>query len=286
MADADGGAGDPARGGDGDGGHDDARPVSPALGDRRRGGPHQPDAIPFEISKPDALRLKLREHLRQTNRMGAVQLPSLPGIQSLSIATRYIEGGRKRFLEFMQLAVLNEMPHAIKWWAVFADLLPGERTRVSYDDVCAAAGVQPSALMSEVVSCAMEYTVDVGNLVAASLHPHVVKAAGTSAKRIDGEHAQVALEDRRMLFQHQNFIPIPKGASVHVHANATANAQAAAAATAEPSVPSFADDMQALGPSRQRVQQQLIEGSAPSVQEELTTPATTPAAREAELVER
>lgn len=180
-------------------------------------------------------------------------------MQSLSLATRYIDGGRTRFIEYIQFAVLNKLAQATRWWMVYADLLPSERVSVSYDDVCAAAGVTPQSLMAEIVSIAMEYGTDVGNLVAAAVHPAIVHQAGKSAKRIGGQHAAVALEDRKMMLQHQGFAPVPKGASIHVHASATA--QAAAAASADPSVPGFADDMDALARPRQGVQRQLMDAN-------------------------
>lgn len=222
----------------------------------------RPDAPPFETSASDSLRLKLREIGRRIfngNSTMPANLPTIPGVQSLSIATRYIDGGRTRFVEYVQFAMLNHREHSTRWWMVYADLLPAERHRVSYDDVCAAAGVAPAALMSEVVSVAMEFGNDVGNLVAAAVHPAIVHQAGKSAKRIGGQHAQIGLEDRKMMLQHQGFAPVPKGASIHVHASATA--QAAAAASADPSVPGFADDMAALARPRQGVQRQLTEAS-------------------------
>lgn len=188
-------------------------------------------------------------------------LPTIPGVQSLAIATRYIDGGRQRFIEFLQMGMLNQLPNCVKWWAVYADLLSSERSRVSYDDVCAAAGVRPSELMAEIVSTAMEYGTDVGNLVAAALHPAIVHQAGKSAKRIGGEFAEIAMKDRHALLQARGFLPVPKGASIHVHANASANAQAAAAAQADPSVPSFSDSMTALTAPRQAVQRQLVEAN-------------------------
>ena len=186
-------------------------------------------------------------------------LPTIPGVQSLALATRYIDGGRVRFIEYMQLAMLNDLPHATKWWAAYADLLPGQRAMCSYDDVCAAAGVRPSELMAEIVSTAMEYNIDVGNLVAASVHPAIVHQAGKSAKRIGGEYAEIAFKDRLLMPQARQFAPVPKGTSVHVHASA--NAQAAAAAASDPSVPTFADDLASLTAPRQSIQRQLTEST-------------------------
>lgn len=224
------------------------------------------DPLPFDLKKQDEIRLKLRDVVRRVrpDTAGALpkDLPTIPGVQSLSIATRYIDGGRQRFIEFVQMAMLNRLPACEKFWLVYADLLPGERMVVSYDDVCAAAGVRPSELMAEVVSTGMEFGTDVGNLAAAALHPAIVHQTGKSAKRIAGQYADIAMKDRHAMLQARGFLPVPKGAQVHVHASASANAQAAAAASADPSVPSFAENMAALTHPRAAVQQQLIEATA------------------------
>ena len=175
-------------------------------------------------------------------------LPTVPGVQSLSIATRYIEGGRDTFIEFVQFAVLQKIESAEKWYFVYAELLPSERRIVSFDDVCAASGVRPSELLSAVISAAMEYGIDVGNFVAATAHPLIVSKAVESAQRIGGKGAMIGLRDREMLMQHHNFVPTGRGGGpiVNVHQNASANAQAAAVADADPSVPSFAATMHRL----------------------------------------
>lgn len=186
----------------------------------------------------------------------------MPGISALSIATRYIEGGRERFYEFVQMAALDGVAEAQAFLVVLGDLTPIERERVSLDDVCAACGVSPSALVGKVVSVAMQHAIDVGNFVAATMHPSIVHQAGRSAKRIGGSHAGIAQRDREMIFQHHGFVPMPRGQSIHINATAASSATAAAASQAsavDPSVPSFADTMSALRAPRAAVQQKLIE---------------------------
>jgi hypothetical protein len=158
------------------------------------------------------------------------------------------------------MAALDAIAEAQAFLLVYADLTPYERERVSLDDVCAACGVSPSALVGKVVSVAMQHAIDVGNFVAATMHPSIVHQAGRSAKRIGGAYAPIAQRDREMIFQHTGFIPAPRGQSIHVHANASSNATAAAASAAsDPSVPSFADTMSSLRSPRAAVQQTLIE---------------------------
>jgi hypothetical protein len=221
--------------------------------------------MPFELPRTDEVRLKLREIHRRicganTNGHGLpTELPTIPGVCSLSIAARFIDGGRPRFIALVQQAMLNRIACAEKWWLVYAELTANERAIVSFDDVCAASGVRPSELMANVVAVAMEFEQDVGNLVAATTHPAIVHQAAKSAKRIGGDYAHIAVKDREMLFQHHGFVPVPKAAIVSVHANASATAQAAAAAAVDPSVPSFADTMRSLSGVREQVHRQLGE---------------------------
>ena len=170
-------------------------------------------------------------------------LATLPGIQALTRAIRFIPGGRPVFIEHIQLAMQNGSEPATRFWELFCELEESDRKKASLDDVCYACGVQPEDLMAATVSSAMQFGRDVGNMVAAAFTPKVVKKLGESALRIDGDYAKVAQKDRQAFLQGQGILPAPRSASVTVNANASANSQAAAAAAAEPSVPNFADDM-------------------------------------------
>lgn len=188
-------------------------------------------------------------------------LPEMPTINALAFTIRYLPGGRNRFLEFVKLASQNGDPVADAWWKVFCELVPSERKNVSFDDVCAGAGVKPSALLASVVGHGVEAMTDMGNLVAAAFHPEVIAAMGKSALKIDSD---IGSEDRKLFLQGKGFLPTPKGASIHLHANASASSQAAAASSSEPSVPKFAADIASLADSRSEVQRQLAE-AAPQV---------------------
>ena len=199
---------------------------------------------------------------RRLDKGGAsLKLCTLPGVQGLSHATRFIDGGRDAFIEFVQIAVQNRNETAIKWWAVFAELPPYPRSIVSLDDVCAASGVKPSDLMPVVVSTAMTLGMDVGNLVAAAMHPKVIAAHVRSAAHIGGEHAEIHHKDRLAFLQARNMAPLPKNTTINVNANASASAKAAAQARNEPSVPSFSDEMATLSDPRATVQGQITEGT-------------------------
>ena len=192
-----------------------------------------------EISNEDKLRVKLelRSRQRGVTKDGTanIVIASLPGTHALSLATRYIDGGREHFIDLVKYAALDNHPDAVAWWVVYADLTESERKIVSFDDVCAAAGVRPSKFVGLIVEVAMEIGRDVGNLVMAMTHPKVVEAAAKSAQRIDGDGADIGFRDRERFMQGQGLYPTPKAMSINVSANATA----AAAAKNEPSVPTF-----------------------------------------------
>jgi len=168
-----------------------------------------------------------------------------------------ITGGRERFFELVKRASMDGAPSATAFLTCFATLKASEQKRVVLDDVCVAAGVRPRDLMVAVVSAAMDEGEENSDLIAATTEPDIVRQMAKSAKRIGGQHAHVAMRDRHAILQRQKFLPIPKGTTIHV--SASANSFAAAAATAEPSVPSFLEDM-----TDEKV---LIEGSVTEVDE-------------------
>lgn len=219
------------------------------------------------VADADKLRAKLESQLRQrqrgTNKTDGIPAPklvTLSGVHGLSLAIRYLEGGRNQFIEFVQMAVVNNEPAAVAWWTVYADLSPAERNIVSFDDVCLAAGVRYTDFLPMIVKTVMEHSRDVANLIAALTHPKVVAKMSESAQRIDGDFAEIAHKDRVAILQHHQFLPLPKGVQVNVHASA--NAQAAAAAASEPSVPSFTQALAAANSAKRGVQEQLTSAIA------------------------
>jgi len=193
----------------------------------------------------DRLRAKLIAHRERFT--GKRTLPTIEGIQALSMAIRYLDGGRPRFLELVQNAVMHDQPAATQWWYVFADLTLMERTRVNFDDVCVGAGVKPTALMLEILSTEMEFGREVADVVRVAALPKVM---GVFVKSALKEGDEIGERDRTRYLQSMNMIPTPRGTTIHV----AANAQAAASAAMEPSVPSFAEDMKALTSARPRPQ--------------------------------
>lgn len=168
-------------------------------------------------------------------------------------ALRFVPGGRDTFTGLVHRAMLNGDPDAKAWWSIYADLPLQHQARIDFDDVCGVAGVQPDRIMGVVVSTAMRVGNDVGDLVAATMHPSIVHRTTKSAMRIGGEHAAIAQKDREMLFQHHRFIPVPRGVTITAHASA----QAAAAAANQPSVPTFAESLDGASSAQSELQRRL-----------------------------
>lgn len=175
----------------------------------------------------------------------------------ISEATRYVDGGRVRLLDYCKIAVADGNPLAVLWWNAFSEIDPGDQGYVSYDDVCAACGITPSSFLGMIVEAGAQHEMETADLIAISLQPKLVRQMAKSALRISGKHAEVARRDRESLLQQRKFLAAPRGLNVNVNATASANAKAAAASISEPSVPSFVGDMDDLVAPKADVQRAL-----------------------------
>lgn len=214
--------------------------------------PHRPTTAGIEdLPREDQVRIKLRQIKRSISAQvtdAPTTLTTVADVHSLAFAIRYLDGGRDAFIAFVQGGMLEELPESTAWFRVYADLTPYERIRANLDDICAAAGVRPSKLLSEIVSMVMERGRDVGNLAAAVMHPQVVAALAKSGSTIDGKNPEIHHKDRIAFLQGMGTLPLPKG--VVINNNLNASAAAAAIAAESPSMPSFAEDMRGVTGTR------------------------------------
>jgi hypothetical protein len=199
-------------------------------------------------------------------RKNGSELPThVDGVHSLSMMVRYFNGGRQRLLEVIALAVQSGDPLAEKWWAIFSRLKQTQQRTVSIDDVCLSAGIDPAKFLGAIVEQNYRCGEDVTSLVEASFRPEMVHNLARSGLRYESteedplsdEELRVAQKDRHLFLQHSKFLPIPRNATITVTASAGASALAASAASAEPSVPSFADDMRSLEEPKEAIQREL-----------------------------
>jgi len=196
-------------------------------------------------STPATVKAKLRTLAK------AAGLPCLPGAGSLTLAARKLS--RDNVLQYITLAASDGDPHCQTFLHVYQDLKAWEKKCATLDDVCAAAGISPVRLLKAIVGAAYEAGVDVANMVASVAHPDVVQKGVEYAMEKDG------IEDRRMLYQHHSFIPMPKGTTINVSAMSGSVAQAQAAGS-DQSVPSFLEDVDATIDAKETVQKFLTEG--------------------------
>lgn len=177
-------------------------------------------------------------------------------------ALRFVKGGRATFLAHIERAMRNGDPEAREWWGIYSELMPAQQARVDIDDVCEASGITPDRLMAVAVSQAMRMGTDIADYAAAVMHPEIVNATIKSGMRTSGPYHVTAQKDRELLLEHAKFKPVRGvGTSVTVNANATAAAQAAAAS--QPSVPTFAESlnapMEALGDVQRELSGQVTD---------------------------
>lgn len=254
---------------------DVADPYYPAAAHAAKRAMSRRPSFTESLSEDEKVRLKLRDRMRaQMGSKAPMHLPSLPGVDALAIATRYIDGGRDTFIEYVQMAVLENHPAATAWYFVYADLTAHERKYVKFGDLCIAAGVKPSTLMAEVVSTVMDRGADAGNLIAAAMHPEVIATLAKSGKLIDGNNPEIYLRDRHAFLQGRGFLPVPKGNTLSVHLSA--NAAAAAAAQNEPTVPSFSANMRRLSGGRTAAAAAALPDADPALDLVQPAPARVP----------
>lgn len=176
------------------------------------------------------------------------------------MAVRQLDGGRTRFLQFVQLAAEADDDNAKKFFLTFSELTKWEQAKVSFDLVCLSSGISRVELLKSVVGIAFEHMTDVANLVAAAAHPAIVERTVASAKRINSGIGQ---RDRHALLTHAGFLPVSKGATINVSMTATANAAAAAAAAADPSVPKFLSAVDAATAAREAIAGEIADAPSP-----------------------
>ncbi len=174
--------------------------------------------------------------------------------------------GKKKFLDLIYLAVLNNEPAAIKWWRIYEglDAYEAQWNMVKLDEVSLMAGVRPDELMKAVVGSAVTFGARTNELIFAATHPRVIKNMALSASRVDvklPEHVlSIAHRDRVAFLQGTGVLKQRGGPSININTKAEAQSASAAkaeVASADESVPSFLEDVAALDRPKASVQRAL-----------------------------
>lgn len=96
-----------------------------------------------------------------------------------------------------------------------------ERAKATPEFVADLAGVDPEDVIAEVSRIYYRLGEDTSNIIASASHAAVVKKSIAVAKTTDGHR------DRKMLFEHSNFLPPKTGGGIHVNASANAENKSA-----------------------------------------------------------
>lgn len=102
---------------------------------------------------------------------------------------------------------------ARQWLAVWDTLSKTAQDALPLEAICIAATLTTKRLFELVSGAMFEQSAAESSLIAAVAHPQIVQATIDSALQPEG------IEDRKMLHQHRNFLPVPKNNIVNVRGN-------------------------------------------------------------------
>lgn len=134
--------------------------------------------------------------------------PRLPFKGTLASASLRLKGGKTAMVGYA--AMVTDDPRFPVLVENFTRLSRREQTTTRLEDLCASAEISPGEFLGKVTQVAFEQSADISNLIAAVHQPDVVAYTIKQAKRPKGHM------DRRMLFQHAGFLPMPKGTEINI----------------------------------------------------------------------
>lgn len=105
----------------------------------------------------------------------------------------------------------SEEPEARKLVEMRARLNKRQARVVPFEAYCVAAEIAPKKAFGIISQETMDQCGQVSVLLAKAAHPKVVQATIESAITLDG------VADRKMLHQHESFVPIPKTSITNIH---------------------------------------------------------------------
>ncbi len=122
---------------------------------------------------------------------------------------RSLKGGRRQFMELAHHTPKLDP----KLGPIVADwdrMKPALRNVADLDALCEAYGVDPTHFIGVVCEAELKFRGSVSILVAALKMPAVVAASVRTAKKKTG------VADRKMLFEHAGFLPVPRGKQIRM----------------------------------------------------------------------
>lgn len=210
-------------------------------------------------SVPAPFRGKTADDVERRKRGLAARPPirPLPSHAGLAYAAHLV-GGKERLIELASISDDPKVKLTVHRWN---QLTMSERNGIRLETICEGAEISPSEWYGKVVQAAFQRNIDHANLLAAIAMTQVVTSTLDSAMMPGRE----GMGDRKMMLQHANFLPMPKGATINVQNNAVANAQA----DAGNEMMDFENDMLALPAAFDQPEEpQVIESSFSGEEEE------------------
>lgn len=148
---------------------------------------------------------------RNDNRKAALKrlgiespLPSLPAVTSL---LKEADQGLPQVLDALRSSQEEE---AKLFLEKYDELSQHDRARLQWEEIAFAIGVDPFRLLEVAVSSLMRHCETLGNIIAATAHPRVVRKAVEVAT-----HCSDAWRDRQNLLNARGFLPVQKSAVIY-----------------------------------------------------------------------
>jgi hypothetical protein len=116
-----------------------------------------------------------------------------------------IPGGKVAFMDYAHFSEEKKIKAVCEMWDSRSK---SDKGVLQVTDLCAAADVPFKALLSEVTAIMFEQNSDLSRIIAAVNHPEIV------AKTIKFAKTKAGVADRKMLHDHANFTPVPKGTTI------------------------------------------------------------------------
>jgi hypothetical protein len=122
---------------------------------------------------------------------------------------RSLTGGKSNFMEMARLApqIDPALAPVIEEWD---RLKPKARNNLDLDDLCKLKDIDPSHFLGVVAEAAQKFHANASILIAAVNMPAVV------GKSVRVAMTDKGVQDRKFLFEHSSFIPMPQGARVSI----------------------------------------------------------------------
>lgn len=106
---------------------------------------------------------------------------------------------------------------AVKFLSVYDSLPVTTRELLPIEAFCVASGLGTKRVLELITGACFEQSATTTELIVRAAHPDIVKASASYAMMPTGD------KDRKLIFQHTNFTPMPKTQVVNVHGDVNAN---------------------------------------------------------------